>query len=87
MKVSRECIHCLARQAGEIAEEAASNVRTQEEIIKRSLKELAEMDFMARVKIEAFTNGTVNRIIGKYVFWMRSLLSRKLVEYRYISAL
>lgn len=45
MKVSRECIHCLARQAVEIAEEATGNVSMQEEIIKRSLKELAEMDF------------------------------------------
>lgn len=45
MKISRECIHCLARQAVEIAEEATSNVTMQEEIIKRSLKELAEMDF------------------------------------------
>jgi len=45
MKISRECIHCLARQAVEIAEEATSNVSMQEEIIKRSLKELAEMDF------------------------------------------
>lgn len=45
MKISRECIHCLARQAVEIAEEATSDVTMQEEIIKRSLKELAEMDF------------------------------------------
>jgi damage-control phosphatase, subfamily I len=45
MKVSRECIHCLARQAVEIAEEATSNVTMQEEIIKRSLKELGELDF------------------------------------------
>ena len=45
MKISRECIHCLARQAVEIAEEATSNVTMQEEIIKRSLKELGEMDF------------------------------------------
>lgn len=45
MKVSRECIHCLARQAVEIAEEATSNLAIQEEIIKRSLKELGEMDF------------------------------------------
>lgn len=45
MKVSRECIQCLARQAVEIAEEATSDVIMQEEIIKRSLKELAEMDF------------------------------------------
>lgn len=45
MKVSRECIHCLARQAVEIAEEATSDVAMQEEIIKKSLQELAEMDF------------------------------------------
>jgi uncharacterized protein with ATP-grasp and redox domains len=45
MKISRECIHCLARQAVEIAEEATSNVMMQEEIIKMSLKELGEMDF------------------------------------------
>jgi len=45
MKVSRECISCLARQAVEIAEEATSNVAMQEEIIKRSLKELGELDF------------------------------------------
>jgi uncharacterized protein with ATP-grasp and redox domains len=45
MKVSRECIHCLARQAVEIAEEATADIAMQEEIIKRSLQELAEMDF------------------------------------------
>ena len=45
MKISRECIHCLARQAVEIAEEATSDVTMQEVIIKRSLKELGEMDF------------------------------------------
>lgn len=45
MKISYECIHCLARQAVEIAEEATSNVIMQEEIIKKSLKELAEMNF------------------------------------------
>lgn len=45
MKISRECIHCLARQAVEIAEEAADSISMQEEIIKRSLRELAEMDF------------------------------------------
>ncbi|MCQ4924644.1 ARMT1-like domain-containing protein [Tissierella carlieri] len=45
MKISRECISCLARQAVEIAEEATSNIAMQEEIIKRSLKELGEMDF------------------------------------------
>jgi uncharacterized protein with ATP-grasp and redox domains len=45
MRVSRECIHCLARQAVEIAEEAASSISMQEEIIKKSLGELAEIDF------------------------------------------
>jgi len=45
MKISRECIYCLARQAVEIAEEATSNITMQEEIIKKSLKELGEMDF------------------------------------------
>lgn len=45
MKVSRECISCLARQAVEIAEEATSDVAMQEEIIKKSLKELGELDF------------------------------------------
>lgn len=45
MKIARECIYCLARQAVEIAEEATKDIAMQEEIIKRSLKELAEMDF------------------------------------------
>lgn len=45
MKISRECIYCLARQAVEIAEETASDAAMQEEIIKRSLKELGDMDF------------------------------------------
>jgi damage-control phosphatase, subfamily I len=45
MKISRECIYCLARQAVEIAEEATKNITMQEEIIKRSLKELGEMNF------------------------------------------
>ena len=45
MKISRECISCLARQAVEIAEEATSDATMQEQIIKRSLKELGEMDF------------------------------------------
>lgn len=45
MKISRECIHCLARQAVEIAKEATNSIAMQEEIIKRSLKELGEMDF------------------------------------------
>lgn len=45
MKIQYECIHCLARQAVEIAEEASNDVTMQEEIIKRSLKELGEMDF------------------------------------------
>ncbi len=45
MKISRECIHCLARQAVEIAEEATNDITEQEEIIKRSLQELGKMDF------------------------------------------
>lgn len=45
MKISHDCIHCLARQAVEIAEEATNDVAMQQEIIKRSMKELAEMDF------------------------------------------
>ncbi|MBM7871953.1 uncharacterized protein with ATP-grasp and redox domains [Clostridium pascui] len=45
MKISHECIYCLARQAVEIAEESTSNVTIQEEIIKKSLKELAEINF------------------------------------------
>ncbi len=45
MKISRECIHCLARQAVEIAEEATSSVSMQEEIIKKSLQELGQLDF------------------------------------------
>ena len=45
MKISRECIHCLARQAVEIAEEATADYKMQEVIIKSSLKELSEMNF------------------------------------------
>ncbi len=45
MNISRECIHCLARQAVEIAEEATNSVSMQEEIIKKSLQELGMMDF------------------------------------------
>lgn len=45
MKISRECISCLARQAVEIAEEATDKVELQEEIIRRSLLELSEMNF------------------------------------------
>lgn len=45
MKIARECIVCLARQAVEIAEEATENLEMQEEIIKKSLKELAELNF------------------------------------------
>ncbi|WP_019228566.1 DUF89 domain-containing protein [Sedimentibacter sp. B4] len=45
MKISRECIHCLARQAVEIAEEATSSAAMQEEIIKKSLQELGQLDF------------------------------------------
>lgn len=45
MRISHECIYCLARQAVEIAEESASSVSMQEEIIKKSLQELARLDF------------------------------------------
>ncbi|WP_312832065.1 damage-control phosphatase ARMT1 family protein [Sedimentibacter saalensis] len=45
MKISRECIHCLARQAVEIAEKATSSAAMQEEIIKKSLQELGQLDF------------------------------------------
>lgn len=45
MKISHECIYCLARQAVEIAEEATKDVTMQEEIIKSSLKELGQLDF------------------------------------------
>lgn len=45
MKISRECIHCLARQAVEIAEEATTKIEDQHEIIRCSLRELSEIDF------------------------------------------
>ncbi|MBS4537519.1 DUF89 family protein [Clostridium sp. D2Q-11] len=45
MKISRECIHCLARQAVEIAEEVTEDRADQEKIIRESLKELSEIDF------------------------------------------
>ena len=45
MKISRECIPCLARQAIEIAGEVTIDEILQEKIIKRSMKELWEMDF------------------------------------------
>lgn len=70
MKISRECIHCLARQAVEIAEETTSNVTIQEEIIKRSLKELAEMDFNETAPEIAFRMHqhakNITRIIDPY---------------------
>lgn len=44
MRIAHECIPCLARQAVEIAEEATNNLEIQNEIIRKSLKELAEMD-------------------------------------------
>ncbi len=47
MKISRECIPCLARQAIEIAEEATNVKDEQEAIIIRSLKSLSELDFNA----------------------------------------
>lgn len=45
MNISRECIPCLARQAVEIAEEATADVDKQEEIIKKSLETLSQLDF------------------------------------------
>lgn len=45
MKISHECIPCLARQAVEIAEELTNDVCMQDEIIKGALKELANLDF------------------------------------------
>jgi len=45
MKIARECIPCLARQAVEIAQEATTNGSLQEQIIKASLAELANMSF------------------------------------------
>lgn len=54
MKISHECIHCLARQAVEIAEAATNNTAMQEEIMKRSLKELGDMDFMETASEIAF---------------------------------
>jgi len=54
MKVSHECIHCLARQAVEIAEEATDNKKEQEKIIKNSLKELSLIDFNSTAPEVAF---------------------------------
>jgi len=51
MKISRECIHCLARQAVEIAEEATSDAAIQKEIIKRSLIELGETSMKQHLKL------------------------------------
>ncbi len=45
MKIARECIHCMARQAVEIAEEATTCEATQQDIIRKSLNELAKMNF------------------------------------------
>lgn len=45
MKISHECIHCLARQAVEIAEEITPIKEIQEMIIKKSLKDLSDLDF------------------------------------------
>ncbi len=45
MKVSHQCIYCLARQAVEIAEEVTNNSEQQEQIIKMSLQELANTAF------------------------------------------
>lgn len=54
MKISRECIHCLARQAVEIATESTSIEEEQDEIIKKSLKELSESDFKSTAPEIAF---------------------------------
>ena len=45
MKISRECISCLARQAVEIAEEITENEILQEKIIRKSLEELSKINF------------------------------------------
>lgn len=45
MKVSHQCISCLARQAVEIAEEVTDDLALQEQILKMSLQELANTDF------------------------------------------
>lgn len=45
MKISRECISCLARQAVEIAEEITNNEILQEKIIRKSLEELSKINF------------------------------------------
>ncbi|WP_202709788.1 damage-control phosphatase ARMT1 family protein [Sporosalibacterium faouarense] len=45
MKISHQCIHCLARQAIEIAEEATSDKKVQEKIIRKSLEELGKIEF------------------------------------------
>lgn len=45
MKIARECIACLARQAVEIAEEATDCIEDQEKIIHAGLKALGELCF------------------------------------------
>ncbi|MDN5352077.1 MAG: damage-control phosphatase, subfamily [Clostridiales bacterium] len=45
MKIARECIACLARQAVEIAEEATDCIEDQEKIIHVGLKALGELCF------------------------------------------
>jgi len=45
MRISRECIPCLARQAVEIAEEVTDKREVQEKIIKKSLEELSKINF------------------------------------------
>jgi len=45
MKIARECIPCLARQATEIAVKSTDDKLVQEEIIIKCLEELSKLDF------------------------------------------
>ncbi len=45
MKIAHECIPCLARQAVEIAQELTTDGKQREEIIQKSLKSLAALNF------------------------------------------
>jgi hypothetical protein len=54
MDISYECISCLARQAVEIAKEVTSVAAIQREIIRKSLKDLAEIDFKETAPEVAF---------------------------------
>lgn len=45
MKIARECISCLARQAVQVAEEATPDASLQDQIIKASLCELSNLSF------------------------------------------